>query len=222
MIALASGLSSQGSKVFVYSIGNFPSLRCLEFIRNSVCYNNFDVNIISNGAGFSYGPLGFSHHAIEDIAALRSFPNLEIYNPANLKELSQNCIEIFKKKNPKYLRLGKSTKINENFKNKLNNQNKVLLITSGTILEEAIKLQKISSTEITVYSISKIKKISFKEKKKLISLIKKHKKIYTLEEHRINAGFGSIILQEFFQFIKKKDFKTLGVEDYFEKKKLLI
>ena len=77
MTGIAAGLALEGKKVFTYSIANFPTLRCLEQIRNDVCYHNLDVNIISIGGGFSYGPLGMTHHATEDIAVMRTLPNLQ-------------------------------------------------------------------------------------------------------------------------------------------------
>ena len=71
MTEVASGLALEGFKVFTYSIGNFSTLRCLEQIRNDICYHNSDVLICTTGAGFSYGPLGMSHHCIEDIGVTR-------------------------------------------------------------------------------------------------------------------------------------------------------
>lgn len=220
MICLAAGLASMNAKVFVYSIGNFPSLRCLEFIRNCVCYNNLDVNIVSNGPGFSYGSLGFTHHSIEDIAAIRSLPNISIYNPSNSHELNENLKEILKFKTPKYIRLGKFNNLSENFKNQSSFiKPGILLITTGQILEEAIKLKTIMKNEqISIYSISKIKKISSKDKKNILNLIKINKKIYTLEENRSQGGFGSIILENFFQHLKNKEFCVIGIEDCFKKK----
>ncbi len=76
MTGLAAGMALEERVVFTYSIGNFPTLRCLEQIRNDICYHNLNVNIISIGGGFSYGSLGVSHHATEDLAILRSLPNL--------------------------------------------------------------------------------------------------------------------------------------------------
>ena len=71
MTGIATGLALEGKKVFTYSIGNFPTLRCLEQIRNDACYHNANVKIVSIGGGFSYGALGISHHATEDLAILR-------------------------------------------------------------------------------------------------------------------------------------------------------
>lgn len=83
MTAVAAGLALEGNTVYTYSIGNFPSLRCLEQIRNDICYPNANVKIISVGAGLSYGQLGMSHHATEDMAIMRALPNMRVFSPAD-------------------------------------------------------------------------------------------------------------------------------------------
>src|SRR6187431_2921481 len=67
MTGLAAGLASEGYHVFTYSIANFPTLRCLEQIRNDVCYHVLPVTVVAVGAGLAYGNLGYSHHAVQDI-----------------------------------------------------------------------------------------------------------------------------------------------------------
>src|SRR5438477_2359167 len=89
LTGLATGLALEGRVVFTYSIGNFPTLRCLEQIRNDVCYHNVDVKVVSIGAGFSYGPLGISHHATEDISILRALPNMTVVSPCDLWEVAE-------------------------------------------------------------------------------------------------------------------------------------
>src|SRR4051812_19286753 len=72
MTGVAAGLAMEGYTVFTYSIGNFPTLRCMEQIRYDVCYHNLNVKIVSVGGGYAYGPLGASHHATEEIGMLRT------------------------------------------------------------------------------------------------------------------------------------------------------
>ena len=76
MMGLASGLAMEGNHVFVYSIGNFPSFRCAEQIRNDIDYHNLPVTIVNVGGGLGYGSLGYSHHSLQDYALLRIFPNI--------------------------------------------------------------------------------------------------------------------------------------------------
>src|SRR5262249_61297388 len=74
MTGLATGLALEGRVVFTYSIANFATLRCLEQIRNDAAYHEANVKITAIGGGFSYGALGMSHHATEDLAILRALP----------------------------------------------------------------------------------------------------------------------------------------------------
>src|SRR5712671_3401925 len=72
MTGIAAGLALCGKIVFTYSIANFPTLRCFEQIRNDAAYHDANVKVVAIGGGFSYGSLGMSHHATEDLSILRS------------------------------------------------------------------------------------------------------------------------------------------------------
>ena len=72
MTGVACGIAIEGNIAVTYSIANFPTLRCLEQIRNDICYHNANVKIVNIGGGVSYGPLGVSHHSTEDIAIMRA------------------------------------------------------------------------------------------------------------------------------------------------------
>jgi transketolase len=107
MIGIASGLSSFSSRIYVYSIGNFASLRCLEQIRNDLAYMNKRVTVVSVGSGFAYGAQGYTHHAIEDLAAVRAIGNLSVYSPADTSELEVILRVDSKSTGPSFLRLGR-------------------------------------------------------------------------------------------------------------------
>jgi transketolase len=87
MMGMAAGIASTGKRVFVYSIGNFPTLRCLEQIRNDVCLMNNPVVIVSVGAGYSYGSQGYTHHALEDCRRQIDLVQATLRH-LNVKELS--------------------------------------------------------------------------------------------------------------------------------------
>ena len=89
LAAVASGLAMEGHVVFTYSIGNFPTLRCLEQLRNDALYHEAPVKVVCIGGGFSYGPLGMSHHATEDLSIMRALPNLTISAPATAYETTR-------------------------------------------------------------------------------------------------------------------------------------
>ncbi len=108
MTGLATGLALSGRVVFTYSIGNFPLIRCLEQVRNDVCYHKADVKIVCVGGGMSYGPLGVSHHATEDLAIARVLPNLTVLAPGDPVEAEAATRAAVATPGPFYLRLGKA------------------------------------------------------------------------------------------------------------------
>ena len=83
MIGIAAGLAMTGCQVVTYSIVNFSTLRCLEQIRNDVCYHNANVKIVGVGGGYAYGSQGFTHHGIEDLTIMMSLPNIDVLAPGD-------------------------------------------------------------------------------------------------------------------------------------------
>jgi transketolase len=108
MAGVATGMALSGKIVFVYSIANFPTLRCLEQIRNGACYHNANVKIVSVGGGLAYGSLGMSHHATEDLAIMRALPNMTVVAPGDPHETRAATEAIVDRPGPAYLRLGRA------------------------------------------------------------------------------------------------------------------
>jgi transketolase len=105
MSALATGLALEGMIVFTYSIGNFPTLRCLEQLRNDTFYHEANVKVVSIGGGFSYGQLGMSHHATEDLSIMRALPGTVVCVPGSGFEVEQALDALVARPGPAYLRL---------------------------------------------------------------------------------------------------------------------
>ena len=156
MAGLAAGLALKGFHVFIYSIANFPTFRCAEQIRNDIDYHNLSVTIVSVGSGVGYGNLGYSHHAIQDYALLRSFPNMIIASPSNNQEVEGAMNYLIKNPQPSYLRLDKSLELDCNkkitsinpgewifYKNK---KNKNLIISTGSVFKNCERLSFKKST----------------------------------------------------------------------------
>jgi len=108
MTGLAAGMAMSGKIVFTYSIGNFPTLRCLEQIRNDVCYHSANVNVVSVGGGLAYGALGATHHCIEDLAIMRVMPHMTVVAPGDPVEVEMATRAIAETPGPCYLRLAKT------------------------------------------------------------------------------------------------------------------
>ena len=223
MIGVATGLALEGKTVFVYSIGNFPTLRCLEQIRNDACYHDLNINIICMGAGFSYGALGMSHHATEDIAIMRSLPGTTVISPSTEDEAYFSTIELSKRNGVGYLRLDKS-KVSKRKKSKseleigkgniLKDGSDYTIIACGGIVEEALlaadDLDKnnISCKVVSMHTIKPIDNALIQD------CVKNSKGIVSLEEGNITGGLGSAILEV---CLKNGEFplkmKTLGIND---------
>lgn len=107
MVGVAAGLALCGKTVFTYSIADFATMRCLEQIRNDVCYHNLDVKVVAVGGGVAYGPAGYSHHAVEDLAAMRAMPNMTVVAPGDPVETACATRAVAGHPGPCYLRLGK-------------------------------------------------------------------------------------------------------------------
>ncbi|KUJ00617.1 transketolase family protein [Vibrio sp. MEBiC08052] len=218
MIGIAAGLAKSGKTVFVYSIGNFVTLRCLEQIRNDACYHHLNINLVSQGGGFTYGPAGMSHHATEDIGIMRVLPYVTICVPSN----GHNCYEAVHQladlSGVGYLRLEKSNNINEinNISLNIGKPNIIregkdaLIISIGGILSEVLKAVDESSKDIAVIDFHTAKPIDntwIAEQLKLFPLI------ISVEEHQKTGGLGTILSE----VIADKQISTklvkLGISD---------
>src|SRR5260370_2387411 len=102
MTGLGVGMALSGKIVFTYSIGNFPTLRCLEQIRNDACYHRANVKVVTVGGGLAYGALGSSHHATEDLAVMRALPGIVVIAPADPIQPQQSTPAIVAYLSPSY------------------------------------------------------------------------------------------------------------------------
>jgi len=107
MAGICAGLALSGYKVFMYSIANFPTLRCLEQIRNDICYHDLPVCIVTNGGGMAYGYLGMSHHGTEDISVMRALPNMLVSAPADPHEVEGLMDYFYRCKKPTFMRMNR-------------------------------------------------------------------------------------------------------------------
>lgn len=148
MVGIAAGLALSGKNVFTYSIANFATLRCLEQIRNDVCYHKANVTVVGVGGGLSYGSQGYTHQAVEDIAATRVLPNITVVCPGDPAEAYWATQALARQNGPAYLRLGKAgePRVHETISSdfslgkalRLRGGDVVTLISTGNMLETAM------------------------------------------------------------------------------------
>ena len=191
MANIATGLALTGNKVIMYSIGNFTTLRCLEQIRNGICYHNLDVKVISVGGGFAYGSLGMSHHATEDIGIMRTLPNMKVYVPADPIDAENAMLEMLECSTPCYMRLERNNEKELPIKDRsldiseIAHGKDIAIFACGSILSEALDIP-----EIGIYRVAKLKPFNSDA---FIAYAANYEKIISLEEHQTTTGLGSIL-----------------------------
>lgn len=228
IISISSGMALEGKKVFVYSITNFISLRVVEQIRNDLCYHDLDVTILAIGSGFSYGELGFTHHSTEDIAVIRALPNITIYSPSDQIEVNFFFDKILHFKGPKYIKLDKMVekyrrndiKVSMN-PEVVSGSGDIMIFTYGSNVGYVIDIlerNKILSDKYRVVSAPLVKPLIFDEN--MIRQIETSNILITLEEHNLDGGFGSAIMESINNVnvnFNINNIKRLGINNTFIK-----
>ncbi|MEG2208505.1 MAG: transketolase C-terminal domain-containing protein [Clostridia bacterium] len=206
MMSMAAGLALEGRTVVVYSIGNFPTLRCLEQIRNCCAYHEANVKIVCVGAGFVYGTLGMTHHATEDMSALRMLPGVRVYAPADGLETEAVMTPFLSEPGVAYLRIGRGGEPHYHAEGELTayrtgvaleqfSGTDAYLLTTGGILGSAIEaaeLLKAQGFDVGVASFPTVKPL---DEAYLAALCEKVPTLFTLEEHTIVGGFGGAVCE---------------------------
>jgi transketolase len=200
MTGVAAGLASEGYHVFTYSIANFPTLRCLEQIRNDVAYHRLPVTVVSVGAGFSYGNLGYSHHAVQDIGIMRTLPEMTILSPADPGE-ARECVQwLAKNPRPSYLRLGKAGEpalhdtpgLDRGPLKVIEGNSDCALVATGSILKVALEAaRKLAESGISasVFSCPWLQPVTADFFQPLNSF----KRLVVVEEHLAAGGLASLL-----------------------------
>ena len=203
MTGVACGVALAGNIAITYSIANFPTLRCLEQVRNDVCYHNANVKIVIIGGGMAYGPLGVSHHSTEDLAIMRALPNLKVIAPCDIYEARSAVHAMLAYDGPVYYRCGYKGEKNlhsgpVNFEIgkalKLREGKDAAIIFTGTIginaLQAADELEK-QGYSVKLISMHTVKPID------VAAVLDAAETgcIVTVEEHNICGGMGSAVAE---------------------------
>lgn len=223
MTSIAAALAHDGFKVFTYSIMPFATFRCLEQIRNDICYHNLDVTVVGIGAGYGYGTLGPTHHSTEDLAALWALPNIHVYAPSDTQELKFVFDEILESETPKYLRLGKGGEgalkadlATSPYQHvyEYSAGTDLTIICNGPITKEALNAASGSAKSIQFLTVPKVKPFPEEE---LIKKIK-NKKILVVDELNPYGGFADhvckVLVTNNFKF---DSLQTISAHDAFAK-----
>ena len=225
MTTVAAGMALSGKTVFTYSIGNFPTLRCLEQIRNDCAYHGANVKVVCVGGGFVYGSLGMSHHATEDIAVIRALPDVVVLAPADLVEASEATKAMAYYPGTCYLRLGRGgeKKLHDKIENfqigkaiQIHEGEKVAIFSTGAIFEEVQKaydLLKDQGFSPAVYTFPTVKPI---DREVIAKYAAQCDLIVTCEEHNVVGGFGSAVAEVMAELDQRKArLLRIGIEDVY-------
>jgi transketolase len=225
MTGLATGLALDGRVVFTYSIGNFPTLRCLEQLRNDAAYHRADVKVVAIGGGFSYGPLGMSHHATEDLAILRAIPGITVVSPGCLWEAEEATAAIVATPGVCYLRLDKSSagrtnRISEAFElgkiRTLRDGRDVTLVATGGILGGALRAADqlaAAGIQARVLSVHTLRPF---DTDTIFRACRETAGLLTIEEHVVDGGLGGLVAESCLEHgVIPKAFSRIGLRTGF-------
>ncbi len=223
MVAAAAGMASCGLVPYCYTINAFLAYRSYEFIRDDVCLQNQNVKIVGIGTGLAYSTLGPSHHTTEDIALLRSLPNLTVFSPASRTEIKWMMKESYKINGPVYIRLGNNTE--DFYKSEphfvlgeptiIKKGTDVTIMTTGPILNEVMKaatllMQKgINAEVISVHTLKPLKS------EVVVDMATVSGKLVIVEEHNIIGGLYSAIAESMAECNQRVPILKIGLKDQF-------
>jgi transketolase len=225
MTGMAAGMALSGKTVFTYSIANFPVLRCLEQIRNDVCYHNAKVRIVSVGGGMAYGSLGPSHHATEDLAVMRAMPNIAVLAPGDPAETRLAVQALVAYPGPAYLRLGRAGEEVVHNTDPVFEIGKAIcvrqgddatLISTGGMLRDtmaaaaALAEQGVQARVLSMHTIKPL------DVDAVLRAAQETPAIFTVEEHSTIGGLGGAVAEVLMEGTERpRHFKRIGLDGQF-------
>lgn len=224
MVGVATGLGLEGRKVFTYSIANFSTLRCLEQIRNDASYHDINLTVVASGGGFTYGGLGMSHHATEDIAIMRALPGVNVVSPSTAWETYEATKQLTNSNGVSYLRIEKGGissppshktifKIGQAIEMKKGSH--LTMISAGGIITESLKAHEallkkgITSRVLSMHTVKPI------DEESVILAAQDTGHILTVEEHNKIGGLGSAVSEVITKYNLNVKFGSVALDDVY-------
>lgn len=223
MMSIAAGIAATGKRVFVSSFAMFASGRAFEQIRNSICYPNLPVIIGATHGGISVGEDGATHQCLEDIAIMRTLPNMTVINPADTVEAKKAVYAAMEHDGPVYLRFGRyavPVVFDETYRfeigkaNVLKSGSDVTIIANGLMVDEALKAHDILKNEGISARVINMATVKPLDNKAVLDAARETGAIVTAEEHSVVGGLGSAVTEALSEVYPVPVIK-LGVNDVF-------
>jgi len=222
MTGVACGVALEGNIAITYSIANFPTLRCLEQIRNDVCYHRANVKIVIIGGGLAYGALGVSHQSTEDLAIMRALPDMVVLAPADFAEAEAATHAMIAHDGPVYyrcgykkepalhsgpidFRIGRAIQVREG--------TDLTLIGTGTITYRAFQAAELLAAQglkARVLSMHTVKPI---DREAVLKAARETGAILTVEEHNVLGGLGGAVAEVLAEAGAGVAFQRIGLPD---------
>lgn len=222
MTAIACGMALAGARAYTYSIGNFPTLRCLEQLRNDVCYHRANVTAVAVGAGFSYGPLGMSHFATEDLAILRALPEMTIVAPSDPWQAEALTRQLHARGGPAYLRLDKGAAgtpeapVTLGAARTLRDGAGAVLFAIGAILKEALEASDALRAEGIGVRVVEVHTLKPLDGPAIVAAAGECGVVATLEEHVASGGLGGAVAETLLDAgVAVRRFRRFAIPDCF-------
>ena len=217
MMSIAAGLASQGNRVFAYSISNFATFRALEQLRLDIAFHKLDVCIVGIGTGFQYGAAGYSHWAVEDLAAVSSLEKFRIFSPSDKSSTNTAVVSFLHTGGPTYLRLGKSSlNLNDRYDStyivpnvRIFGSGTQLIFSHGSLVQEIIQSKLFDPLKFSLVIFDEVQPTLSEE---FYSLIKGSRGLKVIEDVVFSGSLGSRVCRFLAEKSLKVPFKWIGVE----------
>jgi transketolase len=204
MVGMAAGLAKVGMRPIVYGLSAFIPVRVVEQIKIDIAHDCLPVILIGDGAGLVYSHLGTSHQSLEDIAVVRSLPNMSIFSPSDRFELAACMQSAYQASSSFYIRMGKADRgdihtqplesVNclPRLKNGEDKLGKLVFLATGSMVASARQLAATHFHNADVYSVPVIHPLPIEQ---LLGVVEQAQLIVTFEEHCESGGLGSAVCE---------------------------
>jgi transketolase len=198
MVGMAAALAYRSFRPIVYSIAPFAVLRPLEQIRNCVCMHNLPVTLVGNGGGYGYGIMGATHHALEDVAVMRTMPNMQVYLPVTSSDVQATLDDVLSHSRPAYIRLNLAAKVDlvgdGSFRpfRQARAGSGAVVVCMGPLVGEVVKA--LASTGDASPSVWTVARFPFGElPAALVEELRTMRRLLVVEEHVAAGGAGEAL-----------------------------
>lgn len=222
MVGTAAGLALGGKVAVTCNAAPFLISRANEQIKVDVCYNNTNVKLFGLNAGASYGPLASTHHAIDDIAIMRGFGNIQIFAPSSPRECRQIIDYAIGYQGPVYIRMdGKALPElhDESYRFvpgaivTLREGSELALVATGSTVHEIVDAAALLADAGIQAKVVSVPSIRPCDTQALLAALKGCNVVITVEEHNVNGGLGSLVAEVLAEAGAGAVLKRLGIPD---------